>query len=68
MWNPVWRHVVTCIRCLFREGTPAGHAYPERCPYCGGPLEHYETTIQTQDELAELNITPPRRRLAATVA
>lgn len=68
MRNPVWRHVVTCIRCFFREATAAGNAYAERCPYCGGELEHYETTVATVEELADLNKTPRIRRLAAMTA
>lgn len=68
MRNPAWRHVVTCIRCYFREATAAGAAYCERCPYCGGELEHYETMVDTGEELAELSKTPRIRRLAAMVA
>jgi hypothetical protein len=63
---PIWRHVVTCLPCGFREGTGQGNAYAERCPYCGGELEHYEATIATLDELERLGRVPSVRRLAAT--
>lgn len=60
-------HVVTCLPCGFREPTNAGDAYAERCPYCGRPVEHFNTRV---DERAELNAiaTRPRMRLLAAMA
>ena len=63
--GPWYRHIVTCIPCGFREATNRFNAYPERCPACGGPLEHYETTIHDRDELAQIDRRPRVRLIAA---
>jgi hypothetical protein len=67
VFTPVWRHVTSCLRCGFREGTPAGRAYLERCPYDGLTLEHYETMIDTRQELGALDKVS-KRRLPAVIA
>lgn len=62
--RPVHRHIVTCIPCGYREAVKRGNAYPERCPACGRPLEHYETEIADKDELQAID-RPPRIRITA---
>lgn len=40
---PVWpklRHVVTCLRCGYREAFTLLNSYPDRCPHSGHELEH----------------------------
>lgn len=47
---PAAVHVTTCLPCGFREPVRPGAAYAPRCPNCGGPLEHYDTTVDSREE------------------
>lgn len=47
--------VTTCLPCGAREAVLPGRSYAIRCPNCGGPLEHYETTIDSREEWREIS-------------
>lgn len=49
MLRPLVRHVTTCLSCGFREATPPGRGYAERCPNDGQPLEHYDGVLSREE-------------------
>lgn len=57
MW-PKLRHVVTCLRCGYREATSLLNSYPERCPHTGHELEHDVVAFDDALELGSVRADP----------
>lgn len=63
MW-PKLRHVSTCLPCGYRKATLLVNSYPDRCPHCGGQLEHEVIAFDDALELRDVDREPRQLVLA----